>query len=69
MPGLVRPYTLPDILGQLNTQSQPDQGSIVPLQGFFAQPNENASVSDSMATTVRANPTWDNGQWGLVTWS
>ena len=68
MPGLVRPYTLSDILGQLNDQSQAFQGSIVPLQGYFAQPNENSTVSDLMTTNVRLNPNWDMGQWGMVTW-
>ena len=68
MPGLVRPYTLPDIINQLNEQSQSFQGSIVPLQGYFAQPNENSTVSDTVTTNVRANPKWDMGQWGMVTW-
>lgn len=68
MAGTVRPYTFADIIGQLNDQSQAGQGSIVPLQGFFAQPDENSDISDIFTTIVRANPTWDNGQWGLVTW-
>ena len=69
MPGLIRPYTLPDIIGQLNDQSQGNSGSIVPLQGFFAQPSENSTIAGTFTTTVQANPTWDNGYWGFVTWS
>ncbi len=68
MSGLVRPYTLPDIINQLNQQSSAFQGSIVPLQGFFESTGENTSVTDSWTTNVRSNPNWDMGQWGTVTW-
>ena len=68
MAGTVRPYTLPDIIGQLNDQSAAAQGSIVPLQGFFAVTNETATLTGTFTTSVQANPAWDAGQWGLVTW-
>lgn len=68
MPGTVRPYTLSDIIGQLNTQSAGDQGSIVPLQGFFSPTNETTTLSGTFTTSVQANPGWDAGRWGLVTW-
>lgn len=69
MPGVIRPYTIADVIGQLNDQSQADQGSIVPLQGFFGPTNENATFSDSMSTVVQAVPAWDAGFWGKVTWA
>lgn len=68
MPGTIRSYTLSDIIGQLNEQSTSFQGSIVPLQGFFNSTNENVGVTGTFTTTVGANPTWDNGTWGLFTW-
>lgn len=69
MAGLVRPYTLADIINQLNEQSTQQQGSIVPLQGFFSQTNENMALTDTVTTVVAANPVWDSGNWGLVTWA
>lgn len=69
MAGLVRPYTLQDVVAQLNSQSNSFQGSIVPLQGFFEQTNENiSSVTDAFTTNVRASPNWDMSQWGFTTW-
>lgn len=68
MAGLVRPYTLSDIIQQLNEQSTAAQGSIVPLQGFFSDTDENMTMTDAMATTVGANPAWDAGTWGMVAW-
>ena len=69
MPGLFRPYTLQDVLNQLNEQSTAAQGSTVPLQGFFNATDEAATVTDTVTGTAAANPTWDNGHWGLFTWS
>lgn len=69
MPGTVRPYTLTDILGQLNAQSNQTQGSIVPLQGFFSPTNEQATFSDAMTGTVTTNPNWDAGTWGMSVWA
>lgn len=68
MPGTVRPYTLADIIGQLNDQSSAPTGSIVPLQGFFGPTNETFKMSGTFTTSVQANPGWDGGQWGLVSW-
>jgi hypothetical protein len=68
MAGTVRPYTLADIIGTLNTQSSEAQGSIVPLQGFFGSTNETTTLTGTFTTSVQANPAWDAGRWGLVTW-
>ena len=69
MPGTIRPYTLPDILGQLLSASQDTSGSIVPNQGFFSPTNENAAFTDHVTGTVTTNPNWNAGTWGLAVWS
>lgn len=69
MPGTVRPYTLTDILGQLNSQSSQAQGSIVPLQGFFAPTNEQVTLADHLTATATTNPNWGAGVWGMSVWA
>lgn len=69
MPGTVRPYTLTDILGQLNSQSLQTDGSIVPLQGFFSPTNEQSTMSDVVTLTVTTNPGWGSGTWGMSVWA
>lgn len=70
MPGVFRPYTLVDVLGTLNQESVGALGSqgLVAGTGFFAATNEEFTLHDTVATTVQANPTWDNGFWGQFTW-
>lgn len=71
MPGVLRPYTLADVLGTINGQ-QAQQGQaaqIVTGVGFFAEANETVPLADSMTTTVQALPGWDGGVWGALSWS
>lgn len=70
MPGVFRPYTLVDVLGQLNEQSQQAQqnGAQVVAVGTFAQTGEQTTMTDAVTTTVQASPAWDGGVWGSVTW-
>lgn len=69
MAGTVRPYTLQDILGQLNQNTDQTQGSIVPLQGFFNPTNEQTTITDKVTGTVTTNPVWDAGTWGMSVWA
>lgn len=69
MPGVFRPYTLVDVLGQLNQQSSQQQGSIVNAIGAFAEADEQTTVSDAMTTTVQTSPAYDAGVWGSFTWA
>lgn len=70
MPGVFRPYTLVDILGTLNDQTAGQVGSdqIIDGLGFFAETDESATLSDSMVTSVQLNSTYDNANWGQITW-
>jgi hypothetical protein len=71
MPGVYRPYTLVDILSTLNNQSggsMVGSDQIISGLGFFAETDEGMTFTDSMITTVQANPAYDNGEWGSVTW-
>ncbi len=70
MPGVFRPYTLVDILGTMNDQiTNGNQVDTPNGLGDFAETEEVLPISDTMDTTVRANPTWDNGTWGTFTWT
>ncbi len=69
MPGVFRPYTLVDVLGVLNDQSTQQQtGTVAAAVAVFAQTGEGTTVRDTVTTTVQANPAWDTGVWGSVTW-
>jgi hypothetical protein len=71
VPGVFRPYSLADVLGTLNEQSQGDTGGVDSVSGvgFFAETDENALVGDAMTTTVQVNPGWDQGVWGSMSWT
>lgn len=69
MPGVLRPYTLTDVIATLNGQSTaatPDT-SINGI-GVYAEDDDAVTVGDSWTSAVQANPTWDNGIWGQFTW-
>ena len=69
MPGVFRPYTLVDVLGTMNEQLTAPTGDTIDGFGFFAETDEAMTFNDSMATTVQANSTYDNGVWGAFTWA
>lgn len=67
--GVVRPTTLPDLLGALNSQSSTDTSAqtINGLAGF-AEIDENATVSGSMTATAQVPSGWDQTLWGQAVW-
>lgn len=69
MPGVFRPYTLVDVLGQLNQQSSVAPGDTINGFGDFAEADENNLMTDTITLSHATNPTWDNGTWGTVVWS
>lgn len=68
MPGVFRPYTLTDVLGQLNEQNSQQQDTSISGVGFFAEADESATLTDSWTTTVQTPPGWDATVWGSFTW-
>lgn len=73
MPGVLRPYTLVDILGTINDQNGlGSQGSsttlTVPLSAV-AESDETTTASDSAFAQSQTNITWDQGVWSACTWS
>ena len=68
--GVLRPYTLVDVIGALNSQNSQQQGSqTVNGLGDFGEVDESVPVVDSVTATAQVNPGWDQGQWGAFTWS
>jgi hypothetical protein len=68
MPGVIRPYTLVDVLGTLNQQSTQNAGSFTGL-ATFGEADETLGAIDSVTATLNTTPaTWDNGAWGQFTW-
>lgn len=68
MPGVLRPYTLTDILGSLQQSAQGDTDTSVSGVGYFAEADDVVSLSDSATALVQAPATWDNGNWCQFTW-
>jgi hypothetical protein len=68
MPGVNRPYTLVDVLGTLNQQSQPASDL---LDGFgdFAETAEQGTLADSAVLTHSAPPGYDQATWGTAIWT
>jgi len=73
MPGVIRPYTLTDVLQTMN-QAQINQSATVganSLQfGVIAEADEPSTVTaDSAAATHSPTAGWDAGYWGSVAWA
>jgi len=68
MPGVFRPYTLSDVLGTIQQQALGNTDTAVSGVGAFAEADETAALADSATLTAGANPAWDGGTWGAVTW-
>lgn len=74
MPGVLRPYTLVDVLSTIYNQN--GVGSLgntgtaltVPLS-TVAEADEVATAADSAFAASQANLTWDQGVWSAGTWS
>jgi hypothetical protein len=76
MPGVLRPYTLIDLLGQINGQSQASSdtttGASATGFGVVAEADEQipaTSLVDAATTLLLTSaPGWDQAQWGGFTW-
>ena len=68
MAGVLRPYTLADVLGTIVAASQPNQDMLSGL-GLFAEADETIPLGDSWTSTAAVPNTWDNGVWGATLWS
>lgn len=68
MPGVFRPQTLPDILNVIQQQAIGNTDTSVSGIGYFAEADDQMTVTDSGAAAVQANPAWDSGSWGAFTW-
>ena len=67
--GVLRPYTLPDVLGSLSDGiSALAANSTSAGTGFFLEADEVLGVTDTATVTAQANPAWGNGQWSAFTW-
>lgn len=70
MPGVLRPYTLADVLATINQQStatSATSGSVTGV-GFFEEADEAVPVADSATATASAPAGWDAGVWGATLW-
>jgi hypothetical protein len=76
MPGVIRPYTLVDLLGAINGQSQASTSTTTGASatgfGVVAEADEqitSAQVADSAGgQVVTAAPGWDQEVWGAWAW-
>jgi len=70
MPGVLRPYTLVDVIATLNQQNGQNNGAqLINGLGDFAEVDESVTVTDGAFATANLNPGWDQGQWNSVLWS
>jgi hypothetical protein len=73
MPGVIRPYTLVDVLSTIYDQatagSQGLNGQAIVVVGIVAEVDETVTVVDSAITDSATNATWDNGVWNGFAWS
>lgn len=72
MPGVIRPYTLTDVLQTMN-QAQINQGATVGANsatfGVIAEVDDSVTpVGDTGSATHSAPAGWDQGQWGATSW-
>lgn len=74
MPGVIRPYTLVDVLATIN-QNATNNGATVGANavafGIIAEADESipaSSIADAATTAAAATAGWDQGQWGSVGW-
>jgi hypothetical protein len=70
MPGVLRPYTLADVLGAMNSQVQgAQQTELLSGVGSFAEADETVVLADSATGGHAAPAAWDAGVWGATQWS
>ncbi len=73
MPGVLRPYTLIDLLGQINGQSQSNTGTTTGASATafaqIAEVDEQITATDTVAGVVRTVAGWDQEVWGASSWA
>lgn len=74
MPGVLRPYTIIDVLATINNQN--GQGSLggqtaltVPLSSVAEADDQTTSSDTAFASTQTGGTLWDQGVWSAATWS
>lgn len=74
MPGVLRPYTLVDVLSTINSQN--GQGSMgnpttltVPLSSIAEADETVVSADSAFVSTQTGAALWDQGVWSAGTWS
>ncbi len=67
--GVLRPYTLVDVLGTLNQQSQQQTGTTISGLSGFAEADESATVGDAVTASAQTPPGWDQTTWGAAVWA
>lgn len=72
MPGVIRPYSLVDVLQTLN-QNQGNQSATVGANttafGVIAEVDDNVTPTGDTGTATHSAPAgWDQGQWGSTSW-
>lgn len=69
MPGVIRPYTLADVLGTINSQATASNALTTATGvGFFSEADETVPLADSATATAAAPAGWDAGVWGATLW-
>lgn len=68
MPGVLRPYTLVDVIATLNAQSAATPDTAISGVGVYAEDDDAVTLGDTWTSAVQANPLWDAGIWGQFTW-
>jgi hypothetical protein len=77
MPGVIRPYTLVDVLATINGQgaaagSSTSVGVSAAGFGVVAEVDDavpGVSMADAATATAAPPASWDQGTWGGVQWS
>lgn len=72
MPGVIRPYTLTDVLQTMN-QNTMNQGATTGANatqfGVISEVDDSVTpLGDSATATHSPTAGWDAGYWGSVTW-
>lgn len=70
MPGVYRPYTAADVIGSLSDAIDAVSNTNTTSSGLgdFVEADETLGVTDSATVSAQANPAWNAGTWGAVSW-
>lgn len=70
MPGVLRPYTIADVIGTLQDgiDAVGNTDTSTSGTGYFVEADETLGITDTATVTSQVNPTWDAGTWGAVVW-